>query len=232
LRTQGNRRATLAVALSALALVAAVGGPAIADQMKTLIGGKQIKKNVITSKHVKNGTLTVKDFKTGSLPAGPRGPEGPAGPPGATGPIGPAGSTPPVDATAFTIPLAKRTWGPVLELGAFKLLGGCQADDRFSIGHTWEGGIDPAFVELFQTRSHTPLPPPDPTRNEFDVFQRINNGAGSSTGVIAGTYRWDFVATSPTGSITATIWHYGNDTTETCRMAAHGYLEGDAALVK
>lgn len=230
MRTQGNRRATLAVVLSALALAAAVGGPAIADQVKSLIGGKQIKKNAITSKHVKNGTLTTQDFKAGTLTSGPRGPEGPAGLRGPEGKQGPPGQAAPAGATEFVIAPEERDWEePLLEIGAFKVIAGCQPNGEFTAGRAWEGAGGPATVETFEGVRLLRTAGPEP--EQFVTHRTINNGSGGNTGVIDGTYKWDLVATSGTGTIDATIWLWGNDT-DSCRITARGYLEGDAALVK
>jgi hypothetical protein len=232
LNTEGSRRATVAIVISALALAASVGGPAVADGVKKLIGAGDIKKDAIRSKHVKDGTLTVRDFKRGVL-AGPGvgAPPGPAGIPGPTGPTGPAGPQGewPGEATPFAIEMNSLSYDAFAGLGDFKLLAGCVGGD-FSSGYTWEGTAGaPSSVELFQTRRHRLVG--SEKQDDFDSYQVINNGAGASSGAISGNYRWDFEASSDTGAISGTVWLYGDDVSK-CRMAARGWIEGDAVVLR
>jgi hypothetical protein len=233
LKTEGSRRATVAIVISALALCASVGGPAVADQVKKLIGSSEIKKDAIRSKHVKDGSLTLRDFKRGSLGvrspaavAGPAGPTGPAGPRGATGPQGAW----PGDATPFAIEMNSLNYDAFAGLGDFKLLAGCIGGGDFSSGYTWEGTTEaPDSVELFQTQRHRAFASVEQT--DFDTYKVINNGAGASTGGTSGNYRWDFEASSGTGAIAGTVWLYG-DGTDICRMTARGWTEGDAVVLR
>jgi hypothetical protein len=232
LKTEGSRRATVAIVIAALALCASVGGSAVADTVTKLIGAGDIKKDAIRSKHVKDGSLKARDFKPGVLLAGARGPQGevgPIGPKGETGPEGPQGAWP-GEATPFVIELGTYTYDAFAGLGDFKLLAGCTDPGEFSSGHTWEGTAGgPSEVELFQTRRHRAIS--SEVQTDFDVYQVIKNGAGASTGVLRGNYRWDFEARSDTGAISGTLWLYGNDT-DTCRMAARGWIEGDAVVLR
>jgi hypothetical protein len=96
------------MALSAVALFAAAGGPALAADATTstlaLVTGKRIKDNSITGADIRNGSLTAKDFKAGQLPgaqhgsAGVPGEKGARGEPGERGPAGPAGADGPAGA--------------------------------------------------------------------------------------------------------------------------------------
>ncbi|MDQ2629660.1 MAG: collagen-like protein [Actinomycetota bacterium] len=237
MKTEGSRRATAAIVIAALALCASLGGSAVADGVKKLIGAGDIKKDAIRSKHVKDGSLNARDFKPGVLLAGvpgPRGVAGPPGPKGETGPTGPQGSQGPQgewpgEATPFAIPMGNYTYDAFAGLGDFKLLAGCVGGD-FSSGYTWEGGAGaPASVELFQTRRHRALG--SEKQDDFDTYQVINNGAGASSGAISGNYRWDFEASSATGAISGTVWLYGDDASN-CRMAARGWIEGDATVLR
>jgi hypothetical protein len=86
------RRPSPGLTVALIALLVALSQTAIAAPVKTLIGGKQIKRNAVTSKHVKDGSLLVADFKAGLLPAGPKGDKGDAGPQGVAGPQGTQGN--------------------------------------------------------------------------------------------------------------------------------------------
>jgi len=229
LKTEGSRRATVAIVISALALAASVGGPAVAGGVKQLIGANEIKKDAVRSKHVKDGSLKARDFKPGVLLAGPRGPEGPRGPVGPPGPtpIDKGGVLP--EATPFAIPMSTPTYDAIAGLGDFKLLAGCLPEGEFSSGVTWEGTAGgPPAVELLQTKRHRELS--SETQLDFDSYEIRNNGSGGSTGVLSGNYRWDLEAHSPTGAISATVWLYG-DGVGKCRMAARGWIEGDATVL-
>jgi hypothetical protein len=85
-------RPSPAFVLAAIALVAALDGPAIARETahlaKEITGSKiarnaitssKIARNAVTSAKVKDGSLLAKDFKTGQIPAGPQGPRGATG---------------------------------------------------------------------------------------------------------------------------------------------------------
>jgi hypothetical protein len=234
LKTEGSRRATVAIVISALALAASVGGPAVADGVKTLIGSSEIKKDAIRSKHVKDGSLKARDFKPGVLLAGPAGAgvAGPQGPPGAAGPTGPAGPQGewPGEATPFAIEMSTPTYDAFAALGDFKLLAGCLPEGEFSAGVTWEGTTGgPPSVELFQTKRHRALG--SEKQDDFDVYEVRNNGSGGSTGVLTGNYRWDFEARSGTGAIAGTVWLFGDNVSK-CRMAARGWIEGDAVVLR
>lgn len=105
--TKQTRRShgTLALGISAVALAAAAGGPALAGEVAQKLSGKQIARNAIKTGHVKDGSLRTRDFRPSDLkrlaahgstvgpqgPAGPQGPKGEAGAQGMTGPQGPAG---------------------------------------------------------------------------------------------------------------------------------------------
>jgi hypothetical protein len=234
LKTEGSRRATVAIVIAALVLCASVGGTAVADGVKKLIGAGDIKKDAIRSKHVKDGTLQARDFKPGLLRVGPVGPgaigpAGPQGPKGETGPAGPQGEWP-GEATPFAIPMGTYTYDFIAGLGDFKLLAGCTGGGDFSSGYTWEGSTGaPASVELFQTQRHREVASLE--QMDIDSYKVINNGAGASTGGTSGNYRWDFEASSGTGTVAGTVWLFGNDT-DTCRMAARGWIEGDAVVLR
>ncbi|HEX7280272.1 MAG TPA: hypothetical protein VF255_11715 [Solirubrobacterales bacterium] len=212
-------------------MAASVGGPAVADGVKQLIGPGEIKKDAIRSKHVKDGSLKARDFKPGVLLAGPRGQQGPTGPAGAPGPAGgpgPQGEWP-GEATPFAIPMSTPSYEAIAGLGDFKILAGCLPEGEFSSGVTWEGTAGgPASVELMQTRRHRELS--SETQLDIDAYEVRNNGAGGSTGVLSGNYRWDLEAHSSTGAISATIWLYGDDVSK-CRMTARGWIEGDATFI-
>jgi hypothetical protein len=77
--------------IAILALVVALGGNAIADQVQAVIA--KLKPNSVTSATVKNGSLLLKDFKAGERAklAGSKGDTGPQGPQGPQGPAGAAG---------------------------------------------------------------------------------------------------------------------------------------------
>ncbi|HEV2726823.1 MAG TPA: hypothetical protein VGV34_00935 [Solirubrobacterales bacterium] len=231
MKTEGSRRATVAIVISALALAASIGGSAVADEVKRLIGSSEIKKDAIRSKHVKDGSLKARDFKPGVLLAGARGPQGATGQTGATGPAGgpgPQGEWP-GEATPFAIPMSTPTYDAILGLGDFKVLAGCLPEGEFSSGVTWEGTAGgPPSVEILQTRRHRELSSED--QLDFDAYEVRNNGSGGSTGVLSGNYRWDLEAHSATGAISATIWLYGDDVGK-CRMTARGWIEGDAAFL-
>ncbi len=235
MKTEGSRRATVAIVISALALCASVGGPAVADQVKKLIGSNEIKKDAVRSKHVKDGSLTARDFKRGSLagpaaigPVGPKGATGPQGLRGATGPAGPQGQWP-GDATPFVIEPGTYTYDYFAALGDFKLLAGCVGGGDFSSGYTWEGTAGPASVEVFQTKRHRALA--SEKQDDFDSYQVIKNGAGGSSGGLSGHFRWDFEIHGDTGAISGTVWLYGNDV-DNCRIAARGWVEGDAVVLR
>lgn len=226
----GDRRATVAIVISALALAASVGGPAVAAGVKHLIGAGEIKRNAVRSKHVKDGSLEARDFKPGVLLAGSRGPQGPTGSGGSAGPTGPAGPRGewPGEATPFTIPMTSRPRSPFAALGAFKLVAGCHTGGAFVQGYTWEGEEGPASVELFQTRRSRELTSAEQV--DFDTYNTINNGIGGNSGVIDGLFRWDFEARSSTGAISGTVWLYG-DGVDKCQVAARGWIEGDATFL-
>ena len=84
-------RLSFANVIALIALFVALGGSSFAapvrDAARTLITGKQVKKNAITGRHVKDRSLTARDFR-GPLPSepvpgtqGPQGERGPEGPP-------------------------------------------------------------------------------------------------------------------------------------------------------
>lgn len=235
MKTEGSRRATVAIVIAALALCASVGGTAVADGVKKLIGAGDIKKDAIRSKHVKDGSLKARDFKPGVLLAGSPGARGAVGPQGLTGPAGPTGPEGPQgewpgEATPFAIPIGTYSYDFFAGLGDFKLLAGCIGGGDFSAGYTWEGTAGlPASVELFQTRRHRAIA--SEKQDDFDQYLVVNNGSGSSTGGTSGNYRWDFEASSGTGTIAGTVWLFGNDT-DKCRMAARGWIEGDATVLR
>lgn len=234
MKTEGSRRATVAIVIAALALCASVGGTAVADGVKKLIGAGDIKKDAIRSKHVKDGSLKARDFKPGVLLAGPQGPRGetgPVGPQGPGGPIGPPGpqGERPGEATPFVIEPGTYTYDYFAALGDFKLLAGCIGGGDFSSGYTWEGTAGPASVEVFQTKRHRALT--SEKQDDFDSYQVIKNGAGGSSGGMSGHFRWDFEIHSATGAIAGTLWLYGNDT-DTCRIAGRGWIEGDATILR
>jgi hypothetical protein len=232
----------VAIVISALALAASVGGPAVADGVKQLIGSSEIKKNAIRSKHVKDGSLQPRDFKPGVLLAGAPGPRGETGATGATGspgPMGPPGPVPidpgplppppPDEATPFVIETSSRPWGPFATIGDFQLLGGCLDGGDFNQGYSWEGPTgSPASVELFQTQRLRELA--SMTQLDLDTYETINNGSGASSGGQDGYFRWDFHASGGTGAITGTVWLYGDGNSK-CRMAARGWIEGNATFL-
>lgn len=226
MRSNGRRRATVALAISALALAAAVGGPALAGQANKAINGKKIKPGTITSKQIKDGTITAQDLAPGLLKEGPRGPEGLTGPTGPQGATGAAGTNGPEDtARRFNYPIAEKAFGTVAEIGAFKLKAGCQlGEHKFTAGLYWEGGVEPPNVEVFENITSMPAGPPALTATGF---KKVNNGIGSNTGSQGGSYHWEVEVRTPSAAISATIWLYANGT-DTCKMAARGYLEGDA----
>jgi hypothetical protein len=84
------------IAVAVVALVAALGGTAVAAK---LISGKDVRNGSLTGVDLKNGSVTGADIKDKSLTAkdfkgsiqGAQGPAGPAGPAGVAGPAGPAG---------------------------------------------------------------------------------------------------------------------------------------------
>jgi hypothetical protein len=89
-------RISPAIVVAVVALMAALGGTAVA---RTLITGKDIANDSITSRHVRNGSLQYDDLapsmrkamKEPAAQQGPRGPRGQRGPQGEQGPQGPAG---------------------------------------------------------------------------------------------------------------------------------------------
>jgi hypothetical protein len=95
-------RISPAVVVAVVALMAALGGTAVAG---SLITGKQIASDSITSRHVRNGSLKYADLAPSMRsamqkpeaeqgpqgPAGPRGQQGQQGQQGQSGPQGPAG---------------------------------------------------------------------------------------------------------------------------------------------
>src|SRR5688500_14576004 len=66
-----KRRPSPALLISIVALVMAMGGSSIAQDVvadiSAKIRGKQIAKNAITSKHIKNGTIKAVDAKAGQF---------------------------------------------------------------------------------------------------------------------------------------------------------------------
>ena len=87
------RSQRIGIALGALALFIALGGPAAADQAASraakLITGKQIADRSLTLKDLSPSAVSALQGKTGAQgPAGAPGAQGPAGPPGAQGPPG------------------------------------------------------------------------------------------------------------------------------------------------
>ena len=97
-----------ALVVSAIALLFALGGSAIAGALVTgaqiqdnsvtgfdlrnrTVKGLDVGKNTLTTANVANGSLRRIDFAPGQLESGPAGAVGPAGPAGAAGPAGQAG---------------------------------------------------------------------------------------------------------------------------------------------
>ena len=85
----------LALALSAIALFVAVGGPAAAEDA-FVAAKKKLAKNSVTSKQVKNGSLRLRDLRADDVlklkgDPGPKGDKGDKGDPGAQGPKGDKG---------------------------------------------------------------------------------------------------------------------------------------------
>jgi hypothetical protein len=99
-----NLRPSPALIVALVALMAGLGGTAIA---RTLVTGKDIANDAITSRHVKDGSLTSADLSPRMRaamnhrdsqptpgpqgPAGAKGAQGPQGPQGQAGPQGPKG---------------------------------------------------------------------------------------------------------------------------------------------
>ena len=85
--------ATLANLLAAAAVFIALGGTAVAEPLRDLVTGKDVKDSSLTGVDVRDGSLRTADLRARDLEAlrGQKGDAGPAGPAGATGPIGPAG---------------------------------------------------------------------------------------------------------------------------------------------
>jgi hypothetical protein len=99
MRYTKNLRPSPALIVALVALMAGLGGTAVA---RSMISGKDIANDAITSRHVLNGTLQLSDLapkaraamhKSTSQPGpvGPQGPQGPRGETGAQGTQGPAG---------------------------------------------------------------------------------------------------------------------------------------------
>ena len=80
------RRPKFSTVIALVALFAVLGGSAYAA--KTVINGKNIKKNTVTSKAIKNATLKTKDLSS-KAQADLQGQQGPQGPAGANGVIAP-----------------------------------------------------------------------------------------------------------------------------------------------
>jgi hypothetical protein len=83
-------RISPAIVVAVVALMAALGGTAVAG---SLITGKQIASDSITSRHVRNGSLKYADLAPSmrsamQKPDAEPGPQGPAGPGGQSGPQG------------------------------------------------------------------------------------------------------------------------------------------------
>ena len=87
-----TRRPSPGTVIAILALVVALGGNAIADQVQAVIA--KLRPNSVTSATVKNGSLLLKDFKASERAklAGSKGDTGPQGPQGPQGPAGAAGA--------------------------------------------------------------------------------------------------------------------------------------------
>lgn len=95
-----TKRPSASMGVAFMALVAALGGTAVALPGTNRVDSGDIKNNSVRSADIKNGTILTKDIKKSTRAAlkgnaGPAGPAGPAGAPGsagAPGAPGPAGT--------------------------------------------------------------------------------------------------------------------------------------------
>lgn len=85
-----TRISNLAIAIAALALFVALGGPAYAAKAVKQISGKSIKARSITSKQLADGSVTLAKVAA-SAQTSLKAAKGATGPKGALGPIGPEG---------------------------------------------------------------------------------------------------------------------------------------------
>ena len=245
----GRRRGTVALGISAVALAAAAGGPAVAEEVAAKLSGKQIARDAITTRHVKNGTLRTRDFRksdlnrltargSGTGPAGPAGPQGETGPQGLTGPQGPAGPQGPQgevgpqgeqgpagrDTRTFHMPVDDYPSQPLAVLGGFYINAGCTHEGKVEIRREWnENGAEWVGVDMFDGLQWTE--PGTLYPQVFNQFREIPAGNGGSSSFV-GVLRWHVEAASPTGSATLDVWGYSKD--GKCRVAVEGTLDGDA----
>lgn len=137
----------LALVLSLLALVIAMGGTSYAavKLARNSVTSAIIKNNTIRGADVRDHSLAALDFRPGQLPAGPRGPQGVPGPRGAQDPAGPGAKLLPIrSAGDASYPLVAGVWlslrcDPLFGIGSLSFDNQGDAGDALATGVSWQG---------------------------------------------------------------------------------------------
>lgn len=154
-------RPSPALALAAVALFLAAGGPAAAVDTATaaarlMVTGKQVKDSSLASRDIKNGSLLAKDFKPGQLPGaqsgtrgpqGDRGPQGERGPEGARGPQGERGEAGPAGPFPQSLPSGATVRGAFGTQCCLNSSGVMLTWDTISFGYTLASAPTPHYVK-------------------------------------------------------------------------------------